>query len=105
MLPQVKYVYSYKGSNKASNPDYNKNSSSVTPEETLAQYSQVIMTIRNLGRKVELDTFRDSTYSDTNIISQHRNELLLGEGRNEVSKPDIGTAIDRQTCKYINPTM
>ena len=71
--------------NKASKPDQIKYMILVTPEDTFACYSQVITTIRNPGRKSELDISWVYTDYDSNIIVPHRNAVLPDEGRDEVS--------------------
>ena len=93
-------LYSDEGNIKASNTDHTKKFSLVnldkislvTPGEKFVCHAQVIMNIRDQGRKLGLDISRFSTDYDSNIIGHHRNTLPPDEGNNKVSNPDIDTA-------------
>ena len=64
------------GRNKAYNPDHTKIIRVINPEEKFVCNYQVIMTRRDQGREVVLDTSRVSIYYDSNIVGPHRDKIL-----------------------------
>ena len=93
-------ISSDKGKSKAYNPDHTKNislatldkTSLVNPKEKFVCHVQVIMTIRDQGRRLGLDISTISPDCYYNIICHHRNALLPDEGSNKVPKPDLNMA-------------